>query len=155
LSKAEELFKKALELDGKDFEAMAGMGSLSLSRHQFWDALRWGEKGLTVNPWAPELHGVGGDACVELGAYDRAVRIFQKMVDLKPQLTAYSRVSYVRELYGDTKGDIDAMRMAISSGAPNRENTAWCQVQLGHLYFNQGNYQMAEREYQMSLKRLP
>ena len=32
LSKAEELFKKALELDGKDFEAMAGMGSLCLSR---------------------------------------------------------------------------------------------------------------------------
>src|SRR5262249_51184957 len=107
LSKAEELFKKALELDGKDFEAMAGMGSLSLSRHQFWDALRWGEKGLRVNPWSPELHGVVGDACVELGEYDRAVRIFQKMVDLKPQLTAYSRVSYVRELYGDTKGAID------------------------------------------------
>jgi len=155
LGKAEELFKKALELDGKDFEAMAGMGSLSLSRHQFWDALRWGEKGLTVNPWSPELHGVVGDACVELGEYDRAVKIFQKMVDLKPQLSAYSRVSYIRELYGDTKGAIEAMRMAVSSGAPNRENTAWCQVQLGHLYFSEGNYQMAEREYRMALKHLP
>jgi tetratricopeptide (TPR) repeat protein len=155
LSKAEELFKKALELDGRDFEAMAGMGSLSLSRHQFWDALRWGEKGLTVNPWSPELHGVVGDACVELGEYERAVKTFQRMVDLKPQLSAYSRVSYVRELYGDTKGAIEAMSMAVSSGAPNRENTAWCQVQLGHLYFNEGNYHMAELEYQMALKHLP
>jgi tetratricopeptide (TPR) repeat protein len=155
LGKAEELFKKALELDGKDFEAMAGMGSLSLSRHQFWDALRWGERGLTVNPWSPELHGVVGDACVELGEYDRAVKTFQRMVDLKPQLSAYSRVSYVRELYGDTKGAIEAMSMAVSAGAPNRENTAWCQVQLGHLYFNEGNYPMAELEYQMALKHLP
>jgi len=155
LGKAEELFRKALEQDGKDFEAMAGLGSLCLSRHQFWDALRWGEKGLAVNPWSSELHGVVGDACVELGEYDRAVKTFQRMVDLKPQLSAYSRVSYVRELYGDTKGAIEAMSMAVSSGAPNRENTAWCQVQLGHLYFNVGNYHMAELEYQMALKRLP
>src|SRR5262245_42144583 len=58
LGKAEELFKKALALDSKDFEAMAGMGSLCLSRHQFWEALRWGERGLTVNPWSAELQGV-------------------------------------------------------------------------------------------------
>src|SRR5215470_2607511 len=52
LGKAEGLFEKALELDRKDFEAMAGMGSLCLSRHQFWEALRWGERGLEVNPWS-------------------------------------------------------------------------------------------------------
>jgi tetratricopeptide (TPR) repeat protein len=155
LSKAEQLFKQALDLNSNDFEAMAGMGSLSLSRHQFWEALRWGEKGLVLNPWSAELHGVVGDACVELGEYDRAVKIFQKMVDLRPQLSAYSRVSYIRELYGDTQGAIEAMSIAVSSGAPNRENTAWCQVQLGHLYFNQGNYRMAERQYQNALKHLP
>ena len=155
LGKAEELFEKALELDRKDFEAMAGMGSLCLSRHQFWEALRWGERGLEVNPWSAELHGVVGDACVELGEYDRAIKAFQRMVDLRPQLSSYSRVSYIRELYGDTAGAIEAMDMAVASGAPNRENTAWCQVQLGHLYFNQGNYLMAEREYQVALKHLP
>ena len=155
LGKAEELFKEALELNRADFEAMAGMGSLCLSRHQFWEALRWGEQGLTLNPWSAELHGVVGDACVELGEYERAVKVFQQMVDLRPQLSSYSRVSYIRELYGDTKGAIEAMDMAVASGAPNRENTAWCQVQLGHLYFNEGNYEMAEREYQVALKHLP
>ncbi len=155
LSKAEGLFRKALELDPQNFEAMAGMGSLCLSRHQFLEALRWGEKGLAINPWSSELHGIVGDACVELGEYERAVRIVQKMVDLKPQLSSYSRVSYIRELHGDVDGAIEAMSMAVSSGAPNRENTAWCQVQLGNLYFNRGDFRLAELQYQMALKRLP
>ena len=155
LTKAETLFQKSLELDRQDFEAMAGMGSLCLSRHNFWEALRWGERGLAINPWSSDLYGIIGDACVELGEYERAIRTFQKMIDLKPQLSSYSRVSYIRELHGDIDGAIQAMQMAVASGAPSRESTAWCQVQLGHLYFNEGNYRLAEQEYQMALKRLP
>jgi len=63
---------------------------------------------------------------VELGEYDRAIGLIQKMVDLKPQLSSYSRVSYLRELHGDIEGAIQAMSMALYSGSPSRENTAWC-----------------------------
>ncbi len=155
LTKAEALFQKALGLDGRNFEAMAGMGSLCLSRHEFSEALRWGERGLAINPWSSELYGIVGDACVELGEYERAVRLIQKMVGLKPQLSSYSRVSYLRELHGDIEGAIQAMSMAVSSGSPSRENTAWCRVELGNLYFNKGDYRSAEREYQAALAQLP
>ena len=154
-TKAEALFQKALELDRRNFEAIAGMGSLCLSRHEFSEALRWGERGLAVNPWSSELYGIVGDASVELGDYERAVRLIQKMVDLKPQLSSYSRVSYLRELHGDIEGAIQAMSMAVSSGSTSRENTAWCQVELGNLYFNKGDYRSAEREYQTAKARLP
>jgi tetratricopeptide (TPR) repeat protein len=155
LTKAEMLFKRALELDGRDFEAMAGMGSLNLSRHHFWEAMRWADKGLAINPWSSELYGIMGDAYVELGEYEKAVKAFQKMVDLKPQLSSYSRVSYMRELHGDVEGAIEAMKMAVSSGTPSRESTAWCQVQLGNLFFNRGDLRSAEMHYESALRNLP
>jgi len=96
-----------------------------------------------------------GDACVELGEYEKAIKAFQKMVDLRPQLSSYSRVSYMRELHGDVEGAIEAMKLAVSSGGPNRESTAWCQVQLGNLYFNRGDLRTAERQYQSALRNLP
>ena len=59
------------------------------------------------------------------------------MLDVKPNLTSYSRASYYRELSGDTVGAIEAMRLAASAGgAP--ENTAYVQVLLGDLELQRG-----------------
>ena len=44
------------------------------------------------------------DALVELGRYDEAERELQAMIDRKPNLAAYARVSYLRELHGDLDG---------------------------------------------------
>ena len=155
LSKAEALFKSALEMNSGDFRAIAGIGSICLSRHEFRDAIGWGERGLAINPWSSELYGILGDANVELGDYARAVQLFQKMVDLKPQLSSYSRVSYMRELHGDLGGAIDAMKMAVSAGGVQRENTAWARVHLGNLYINSGDYRSAEREFEAALTGVP
>src|SRR5215470_9875481 len=65
LSKAEALFTKALELDVSDFQAIAGIGSICLSKHQFRDAITWGERGIAINPWSSDLYGILGDANVE------------------------------------------------------------------------------------------
>ena len=155
LNRAEALFKRALELDSRDFQAIVGLGSICLSRHEFRDAITWGERGLAINPWSSELYGILGDANVELGDYSRAVQFFQKMVDLKPQLSSYSRVSYLRELHGDLPGAIDAMRMAVSAGGPQRENTAWARVHLGNLLINSRDYGSAQREYEAALTDFP
>ncbi len=69
LNRAEALFKRALELDSRDFQAIVGLGSICLSRHEFRDAITWGERGLAINPWSSELYGILGDANVELGDY--------------------------------------------------------------------------------------
>src|SRR5438034_10291988 len=87
--------------------------------------------------------------------YERAVEFFQKMIDLKPQLSSYSRVSYMRELHGDISGAIDAMKMAVSAGGLQRENTAWARVHLGNLYINSGDYRSAEREFEAALIDVP
>jgi tetratricopeptide (TPR) repeat protein len=153
--KAEAAFAEALKRDPQQFDALVGQGQLALARHQFVDALRWGEQASAINPFSAHPYGIMGDAHVELGEYDTAVAAIQKMVDTRPDLNSYSRVSYVRELHGDANGAITAMRQAVEAGAPGSEALLWTQVQLGHLYFNRGDLTTAERIYLDTLQTRP
>jgi tetratricopeptide (TPR) repeat protein len=154
-TQAESQFSKALTVNAQNFNAMGGMGSLQLSRHQFRDALIWGQKAAALNPHKAFAYGVIGDAQIELGQYDAAVETFQRMVDLRPDLSSYSRVSYARELYGDTDGAIEAMRQAVTAGGAAAENIAWTQVQLGNLLFGVGRIAEAETAYNAALLAYP
>jgi tetratricopeptide (TPR) repeat protein len=77
------------------------------------------------------------------------------MATLKPNLASYSRVSYARELLGDTKGALAAMQAAVEAGEGTQEPLAWTLVQLGNLYFDRGNLGQATRAYRRSLTVLP
>jgi tetratricopeptide (TPR) repeat protein len=154
-TKADALLQKALSLSPNDFDSMSASGALALSRHQFQDGLEWGERARLINPYNANNYGVIGDAEIELGRYDDAVKTFQTMVNIRPDLSSYSRVSYARELTGDRPGAIQAMQQAIRAGGPNAENTNWVRVQLGNLYFDQGDLAEAEHQYQAALFDFP
>jgi tetratricopeptide (TPR) repeat protein len=153
--KAEAALAEALKRDPQQFDAIIGQGLLALARHQFADALDWGERARKLNPYNAGAYGIIGDGQVELGRYDQAVTTIQKMVDTRPSLNSYSRVSYQRELHGDTTGAIVAMRQAVEAGGPNSEATLWTQTQLGNLYFNSGDLERAEATYQAALLTRP
>jgi tetratricopeptide (TPR) repeat protein len=154
-SQAEQALAEALKRDPQQFEAILGRGSLALARHDFTEALRWGEQALALNPYRGQVYGIIGDAQVELGQYEAAAKTIQKMVDTRPELASYSRVSYQRELHGDTAGAITAMQMAVDSGLATAEGTLWVQTQLGHLYFNSGDLAQAEQTYRHALQLRP
>ncbi len=144
---SELAFNEALKRDPKQLDALIGMGSLALSRHDFAEAITWGEKAQKLNPYRAQIYGVIGDAQVELGRYADALQTIQKMVDTRPDIASYSRVSYVRELHGDVSGAIDAMERAATAGTPGAEGTLWSQTYVGHLYFNKGDLKSAEQIY--------
>ncbi len=154
-TQAAQSFDEALKRDGKDVDAMLGQGSLALSRHEFAQAITWGEKAKTINPFRAQIYGVIGDAEIELGRYADAIQTIQKMINTRPDLGSYSRVSYVRELHGDVDGAIEAMRKAVESGNPIHESTLWSQYQLGNLYFNKGDLTQAEQTYQAAIQVKP
>lgn len=154
-TKTDALLKKVLELQPKSFEAMTMMGAVCLSRHQFREALSWGERAKALAPHSSTVYGVIADAQVELGEYQKAAASLQKMVNLKPDLASYSRISYIRELMGEVEGAIEAMKTAINAGGMGTEARAWCLVQLGNLYFNSGKTDLADAEYQKALVELP
>jgi tetratricopeptide (TPR) repeat protein len=153
--KSEELFKHALAAKPDHVQALIGQASLALSRHQFAVARDIAQRAAALEPYSAGARGLLADAYLQLRDYDKAVRALDQMVRLKPNLSSYSRISYMRELKGDTQGAIQAMEMAIQAGAPDAENTAWCVVQLGNLYMNNGHPAHAEIAYRGALRRFP
>jgi tetratricopeptide (TPR) repeat protein len=146
-SKAEAVLRRSLRLHASgNFEARLGLGALAAARHDFRGALRWGRSAQGLNPHGADAYGVMADALVELGRYRRARRVLQRMVDLRPGLASYARVSYYRELHGDVTGAIEAMSAALQFGGAG-EDAAWAAYQLGELYFNSGRVAEARHEY--------
>jgi tetratricopeptide (TPR) repeat protein len=153
--KTDEALEKALSFQPEDYASISAKGALALARHDFASALEWGEQAIQINPNRTYAYGVIADAQIELGRYAEAIETLQTMVDLRPDMSSYSRISYIRELHGDTEGALEMMQLAVDSGAPNLENTAWVRTQLGNLYFNSGDLERAELEYQRTLRDRP
>src|SRR5438874_1286244 len=149
--KVETLLNRALAHDTADPEATTLMGSLALARHHFVAALDWGRRARRLDPASSRALGVIGDAEIELGRYPDALSSFQQMVDLRPDLSSYARVSYARELFGDVPGAIDAMQQAVEAGGPVPENSAYTRVLLGNLYFSVGRTREADSQYRRAL----
>jgi tetratricopeptide (TPR) repeat protein len=143
---AMKLLTKLLRQEPANFEALCCKASLSLTQHHFSEGLAVAEQALKINPHKAFVYGLLCDANVELGRYQEAVHMADKMNALRPDLRAYARVSYLREIYGDLPGAIEAMTMAAKAGYPGLEQTEWARITLGPL---------AEQQYQESLAERP
>jgi tetratricopeptide (TPR) repeat protein len=154
-ARSERALRAALERDRANVYALGGLGSLALSRHRFREALTYGRRAQRLAPTTARTYGVIGDALVELGRYEEAFAAFDRMAALKPNLAAYSRISYARELLGDHEGAVHAMELALDAARGAKEPTAWTQVQLGKLQFAVGNLDVAEAYYRQALATFP
>lgn len=136
-----------LYLDPKNFEATTFKSSVKMSQHQFAEARDLAEAARKINPANAYVYGVLVDANVELGYYKEAIAMSDKMQELKPSLESYSRASYLREIYGDFKGSISAMKLAVEAGMPGSEPFCWSKKTLGHLYESTGQLGEAQKQY--------
>ena len=152
---AMQLLQEVLKAEPESFEALCCQASLSLTQHHFSQGLALAEQAQQINPNSGYVYGLLTDANVELGHYDQAVKMADKMNQVRPDLTAYARVSYLREIYGDVPGAIQAMDMAVKAGFAGLEQTEWSRVALGHLYEVSGHLPEAEGYYQQALALRP
>lgn len=136
--RAEELLKRALDLDPSNFNALITRASMYATLHRFEEAVPLAERALRINPYSAFAYGVLMDTQVEMGEYDAAVETCDKMLAIRPDLRSYARASYMRELHGDLSGAIAAMHMAADAGVTGHENRAWALYNLGKLYFSAG-----------------
>ena len=151
----DEIIDDASKDDPIVYEATVAKASVMLSLHHFKEALEIGEEVVKTNPHHAEIYGILCDANVELGHYDKAIQAADQMVATKPDLRSYSRISYLREIYGDNDGAIEAMKMAVTAGFPGLEQTAWTRVNLGKLYERKGDMKNAELQYNIALEETP
>ncbi|WP_259314226.1 tetratricopeptide repeat protein [Capillimicrobium parvum] len=154
-ARADGVLRRALRLDPRSPDALTAGGTLALARHDFRGALRLGEAARRAAPALVAPLGVVVDAQVELGRYGAAARTLQEMVDRKPDLASYARVSYFRELHGDLAGAEKAMRLAVTAGGGAPENVAYVQTLVGALAFARGDLAGAERASRSALAQDP
>jgi tetratricopeptide (TPR) repeat protein len=152
---AMQLLQEVLKAEPESFEALCCQASLSLTQHHFSQGLALAEQAQAINPNSGYVYGLLTDANVELGHYDQAVKMADKMNQVRPDLTAYARVSYLREIHGDMPGAIQAMDMAVKAGFAGLEQTEWSRVALGHLYEVSGHLDQAQGYYQQALALRP
>jgi tetratricopeptide (TPR) repeat protein len=156
-AQGEQALKKALELDPSNFGARKVEVWLLLGRHEFAKAL---DRALDLNKRVPDdvlVYGFLTDAYVELGRYKEAEEATQWMLNLRPgNIPALTRTAYLREIFGDLEGALDAMNMAYTSTSPTEtEDRAWILAQIGHLRLMQGRDADAERILQSALALFP
>ena len=146
---------RVLNLDSVNFQALTFKSLIYLSQHHFADGLALAEKAQKLNPFNAFIYGLLVDGNVEMGRYDSAIVNADRMESVRPDIRSYSRISYLREIYGDYPGAIEAMKMAVNAGGQGDETTEWTRIQLGRLYENTGDLKSAKMHYTIALTERP
>ena len=125
-----------------------------LNDHKFREARDLARSIVDSDPEAVSAWGTLSDALLELGELSEADRAAQKMMELKPSLSSYSRVSYFQWLAGDTRGAIESARLAIDAGGDpeNSEARAWVIVQAAMLFWHGGDAAGADAGFAQALE---
>lgn len=155
LDRAAQILNTVLATDSKNYEAMRLRTEIALERHDFKLAAEYSK---ALVEWASNDSwnwGTLGDAYIELGDYDKAGDAYQKMINIRPDLSSYNRASYFRFVNGDVDGAVKIMKMAIGAGSSTAENTAWCVVELGNMYLKTGKPKEAEEAFRQALRTFP
>jgi tetratricopeptide (TPR) repeat protein len=151
----ERALRRAEELAPGHSDTTVLQGGLALARHEFADALNFGEAAGAAAPDDPDALLVQVDAQVELGRYDEADATLQRLLDRRPGLGALSRLSYLQQLSGDTPRAVLTMQSARDAGAGTPAAAATASTFLGDLRLAQGDLDRADAAYRDALERSP
>ena len=151
LDRAAAILKSVLSDDRTNYEAQRLQVETLLERHEFAKAAEASRRLTRIGPSDPWNWGTLGDALTEMGEYNEAGDAYQKMVSLRPDLASYNRAAHFRFLYNDVPGAIAIMKKAIEAGSSSPENVAWCMVDLGNIYWRNGQLKEAADSFRNAL----
>lgn len=152
---AEAAYRRALELEPENAEALAGMAWVRNSEHDFTAGKSWAKRALKVNPRLAHPYALLGDGAMELGAYDEALDYFQSALDASTDLSTLSRAASLVWIMGEESRARELMSKAIGMGGPYPENLAWCRAELARMMFLGGDVELAEKQLRMALRLSP
>ena len=149
---AESVYQQAIRLKPDCVDAMNGMAWVEGGRHHFDQSMAWATKVLAIAPDSADAHGILGDADLELGNYDSATEHYQKMMDLRPDLSSWSRGAHLLWITGNKVEANNLMEKAIRAGGAFAENTAWCRANLATMLVHDGAFAAAAKVLEPSLR---
>lgn len=151
---AEKAIERALELYPNSYAAYIHLGQISSYKHDFHKSINYAKKAIELRPDKAISYGLQGDALLELGMYEEALKAYGLMLYIEPGFYSYSRIAQLKFLWGDSIGAIKAMEKSIDYGNKMnlpKENIAWAKVILGSFYFNNGELDKARDYYKEAL----
>lgn len=143
---------------------LAALAQAEFAGHEFTAARDHALKLIEIDPSKPGGFQILGDACLELGEYEKAADAFEKMRKAAgTTLSARSAVAQRFARLAALRGDLDlaraklveALQAAREQPAPERETVAWCYWQIGETEFVRGNYPEAEKNFRDALTTFP
>ncbi len=129
------LLDQAVLVDPNDMSIIALRAVIENGRHHFQNGYSLISQAIAASPDITSYYGIRADAEIELGKYAEAEMSLDHMVGRRPDFSSYTRIAYLRELYGDNEGAKEVLKSAISAGSVYKENIAWAHVELGKLKF--------------------
>ena len=151
LDRASKIVDGVLSADSGNYEAMRLRSEIEMERHHFAQVAEYSGELTKIAPDDPWNFGTLGDSLMELGQPDRAAKAYAAMLKLRPNQASYNRAAYHRFVTGNAQEAIGLMNLAIAAGGWAPENTAWCLVELGNMYFKTGQLDSAEKAYTNAL----
>lgn len=142
----------------RNFEAARWLAAAYSSRHKFQQALPHAREALSAMPYDIESRAALFDAQLGLGDRESAAATLAGMLEQGPSFTADTRLAAFRQKEGDLGTAIEAMGRACQTAEASRapaETQAWCQVERGYLYFQNGERDRAAADYESALEILP
>jgi tetratricopeptide (TPR) repeat protein len=156
LSRARDSLEHALSLGAtRDRDTLAGLAQVSATQHRFREAERHARAALRVAPGHPTALGALADALVELGRYEEAFAVIDRIAFQGPSVAGYARVARARELLGRADGALEAMELAIEAGSGIPEQEAWALSRYGELLLAGGDADGAADAFRRSLSIQP
>jgi tetratricopeptide (TPR) repeat protein len=149
--KAHEAVRRSLALrpDG-NADALVARGALANARHDFAAARRDALAAIRLNAYGADAYAVLADAETQLGRPTEATAAVQRLLDLRPGLSAYARGSYDLEQRGALAAATGLMRRALDA-AMSPADIAFCRGQLGDLEWLAGDLSGAAEQYAAGL----
>ncbi|GAA4707183.1 tetratricopeptide repeat protein [Phytohabitans rumicis] len=153
--RAEEAARRSLAVKPKDNgDALVAQGALANARHDFAAARKLALAATKINGYDADAYAVLADAETQLGNVKAATAAVQRLLDLRPGLSAYARGSYDLEQRGMVSAATDLMNQALAA-AVSTADIGFCRVQLGDLAWYAGDLAGAAREYELGLAADP
>lgn len=152
---AENVYAKVLVLDAKNAAAMAGMAGIYARQRVLDKSVEWANKALALDPKNTAAYGVAGDVEMERGDYQAAMQQYKKMLEIRSDVSSYSRGASLLHVTGNNRRAQWLMLKALNTGTSEAADLAWCQAQLALMYFDTGNLMAAEQMLTKGLKTAP
>jgi tetratricopeptide (TPR) repeat protein len=144
----------------RNIGGLAALAQVQLASHEFATARDYAEQLIKLEPTKAYPQLILVDALVELGQYQRAEEIFEKIKkESVPSVGTETRLSKFAQLKGQSAAAkqhmANALALSLQQVPKSREPIAWCQWQLGELEFSTGDYGQAEHHYKAALETFP